>query len=67
MCPKQCILNIIVFSLPSYIANDLVHHPPQTPRGYCAANTEDLREVVDHVINRYPGVPIVGVGVSLGA
>ncbi|CAH1776076.1 unnamed protein product, partial [Owenia fusiformis] len=37
-----------------------------TARTYCAANTEDMATVVDHVNEKYPKAPLVGVGVSLG-
>ncbi|KAL5014610.1 hypothetical protein ScPMuIL_008880 [Solemya velum] len=37
-----------------------------TARTYCAANTEDLELVVSHLKQKYPGAPVIGVGVSLG-
>ncbi|XP_070534816.1 phospholipase ABHD3-like [Ptychodera flava] len=38
----------------------------KTPRTYCAANTDDLQFVVDHVKGHYPDSPLIGVGLSLG-
>lgn len=38
----------------------------QTPRTYCAANIEDTEFVIQHVKNKYPNAPLMGVGVSLG-
>ena len=38
----------------------------QTSRLYCAANTEDLEFVVDHVNTALPEAPVMGVGISLG-
>jgi len=38
----------------------------QTPRTYCASKTEDLSDVIEHVGKRFPGSPIMAVGVSLG-
>ncbi|XP_017328113.1 phospholipase ABHD3 isoform X2 [Ictalurus punctatus] len=37
-----------------------------TPRTYCAANTEDLEMVIEHVNNTYPTAPIMAAGVSMG-
>ncbi|KAB5578963.1 hypothetical protein PHYPO_G00188520 [Pangasianodon hypophthalmus] len=37
-----------------------------TPRTYCAANTEDLETVIEHVNNTYPTSPIMAAGVSMG-
>ncbi|XP_078449936.1 phospholipase ABHD3-like isoform X2 [Lampetra fluviatilis] len=37
-----------------------------TPRTFCAADTEDLEAVLDHVRSLLPDAPLVGTGVSLG-
>jgi len=37
-----------------------------TPRTYCAANTDDMKVVVDHVRKRYPESKLVAIGFSLG-
>lgn len=38
----------------------------QTPRTYCAANTEDLEIVIEHVQRSYAAAPIMAAGVSMG-
>ncbi|KZC11941.1 PREDICTED: phospholipase ABHD3 isoform X1 [Dufourea novaeangliae] len=38
----------------------------KTPRTYCAANSDDLSEVVDHVRKLYPHVPVGATGISMG-
>ncbi|KAL1123579.1 hypothetical protein AAG570_002655 [Ranatra chinensis] len=38
----------------------------KTPRTYCAANSEDMVEVIEHVKRRCPGAPIAGTGISMG-
>ena len=40
--------------------------PVITPQFYSASFTSDCREVMAHVRGRHPGVPLVGVGWSLG-
>ncbi|XP_005995771.1 phospholipase ABHD3 isoform X1 [Latimeria chalumnae] len=37
-----------------------------TPRTYCAANTEDLETVIDHVLKNVFVSPLMAVGVSMG-
>jgi len=38
----------------------------KSPRTYCAANSDDLSEILDHLHQHYPGAPVVAVGISLG-
>lgn len=38
----------------------------QTPRTYCAANTEDLETVIDHIQRANEAAPIMAAGVSMG-
>nr|CAD7461416.1 unnamed protein product [Timema tahoe] len=38
----------------------------KTPRIYCAANSEDLEEVIKHVHSRNPNVKIGAIGISMG-
>ncbi|XP_077286849.1 abhydrolase domain containing Hydr1 [Arctopsyche grandis] len=38
----------------------------KTPRLYCAANYEDLAEVVKHVQDNHPNVPVGATGISMG-
>lgn len=38
----------------------------KTPRLYCAANCEDLSEVVNHVHQKYPSVKKGATGISMG-
>lgn len=38
----------------------------KTPRTYCAANCEDLSEVVHHVHKKYPNVKKGATGISMG-
>lgn len=38
----------------------------QTPRTYCAANTEDLEAVIHHVHSLHPSAPFMAAGVSMG-
>lgn len=38
----------------------------KTPRLYCAANSDDLFEVVKHVAEKYPTVKLGATGVSMG-
>ncbi|XP_057714445.1 phospholipase ABHD3 isoform X2 [Corythoichthys intestinalis] len=37
-----------------------------TPRTYCAANTEDLETVIEHIHSSYQTAPIMAAGVSMG-
>ena len=38
----------------------------QTPRTYCAANSEDLGFVIDHLHRTFPRARLMLTGVSLG-
>ena len=38
----------------------------KTPRMYCAANSDDLSEVVEHVRKLHPHVPLGATGISMG-
>jgi len=38
----------------------------KSPRTYCAANTEDLSEILKCLKEKYPSAPIISVGISLG-
>ncbi|XP_042883554.1 phospholipase ABHD3-like [Penaeus japonicus] len=38
----------------------------KTTRTYCAANSDDLEEALDHIANTRPGAPVIAVGISLG-
>jgi len=38
----------------------------QTSQTYCATKTDDLSAVIEHIGKRFPGSPIMAVGVSLG-
>lgn len=38
----------------------------KTPRTYCAANYDDLTEVVEHVRKLHPHVPLGATGISMG-
>lgn len=44
----------------------MLHFIFQTPRTFCAANTEDFKFVLDHIHKNYPGCPVIGVGISMG-
>ncbi|XP_037803868.1 phospholipase ABHD3-like isoform X2 [Penaeus monodon] len=39
----------------------------KTTRTYCAANSDDLEEALQHLRTTYPNVPLIAAGVSLGA
>lgn len=38
----------------------------KTARTYCAANSDDLEEAIQHVHRRYPHAPLMATGISLG-
>ncbi|CAL4122285.1 unnamed protein product, partial [Meganyctiphanes norvegica] len=38
----------------------------KTARTYCAANSDDLEEAIDHIRTKYPESPIIASGISLG-
>ena len=38
----------------------------KSPRTYCAANSEDLSEILDYINSTFPRAPVVALGVSLG-
>jgi len=38
----------------------------KSPRTYCAANSEDLSEILEFIKTTYPKAPLVALGVSLG-
>lgn len=41
-------------------------HDLQTPRTYCAANSDDLAEILAHIKAKHPQAPVIAVGTSLG-
>lgn len=38
----------------------------KTARTYCAANSDDLEEAITHIRHKYPNVPLMATGISLG-
>ncbi|GAU98267.1 hypothetical protein RvY_09437-2 [Ramazzottius varieornatus] len=38
----------------------------KTPKTYCAADTTDIANVVQHIRAKYPEVPVLAIGISLG-
>ena len=38
----------------------------KNPRTYCAANSDDLSEILDFLKSEYPKAPLVALGISLG-
>lgn len=41
-------------------------HQLQSPRTYCAANSDDLAEILDHINHHHTEAPVVATGISLG-
>ncbi|KAK7472911.1 hypothetical protein VKT23_001017 [Stygiomarasmius scandens] len=41
--------------------------PMTTPRFYSAGGTDDIRQAVIYIANKYPHAPLLGLGFSLGA
>lgn len=39
---------------------------PQTPRLYCAANVDDLTEVIAHIKKTHPNSKLGATGISMG-
>jgi len=37
-----------------------------TPRTYCASDSRDLKEILEHLQRSHPGAPVLAVGISLG-
>ncbi|XP_055603129.1 phospholipase ABHD3 [Uranotaenia lowii] len=61
MAANRCGIRTVVFNNRGLGGIDL-----KTPRLYCAANTEDLSEVIKHVKNLNPHVRIGATGISMG-
>lgn len=38
----------------------------KTARTYCAANSDDLEEAIEHIRTKYPKAPLMATGISLG-
>jgi len=53
------------FSMPN--THPGVKDGEQYPKPWCLASTEDMKLCIDLVAERYPGIPICGVGLSTGA
>lgn len=41
--------------------------PLTTPRLYTAGHTDDLRQALTFIVNKYPRAPLLGMGFSMGA
>lgn len=61
MAASHCGIRTVVFNNRGLGGLEL-----KTPRLYCAANSDDLVEVVNHVRQKYPEVKLGATGISMG-